>query len=129
MMDILIYTFLAGVVYFVGFVANSLGAFDSFLNIKDNLTKRKEIKKINEPFLEKPGVVNVLIFPFTNYSQTSASNLSQGIYEKIKDLKERLELDNLNIRYYSLLKPEERTRENIFNIGKKLKAGFIVRGT
>lgn len=72
--------------------------------------------------------LNILIFPFKNYSGKTGSNISFRIYEMINDIKNRENLENLNIKFYSesiLYKNNDQLQK----IGKELNADFIVSGS
>ncbi|MGI0108227.1 hypothetical protein, partial [Salinimicrobium sp. WS361] len=108
----------------------SLGAMiESGSRIKEYWKEYNEGKEMNKKFISSEGVINILVFPFDNFSQPTESNFSTGIFNRLIEFQNKLRLDrSLNIKFYDL-EPNKRTKENIRAIGEKLNADMVIHGS
>lgn len=96
---------------------------------KADIELKKKIDNCNVPFENKYRRLNLLVFPFKNYSPTTQLNIADGIYQRIVDYKNQNNLHRLNIRYYYDINENDVNSEKVIEIGKRLNAKIVIWGT
>jgi hypothetical protein len=97
-------------------------------NVQDQeaIKNQKQLKVLNIPFTKEKSIVNVLIVPFKQYYTKPATNIAQGIYEKLQEKYSHI----AKFKYYYPLEDDikNNNRENVIKIGNELNADIIIWG-